>query len=113
MTRRLRETFQHVEGHADFHISSSVLGCKKAARGNDYLVQVSWIGSDNEEETREPTPQVLEDALAVFKELKRLRSRSDKEALIPSAGELYSRTVCFVVLGIKERESVPPEHSFA
>lgn len=73
---RLQDIFQLWEHQAEFHVSS-IVGCKKAARGNGNLVLVRRMGIDDEE-TWEPISRVLEAAPAVLnKGLKRLRLSSE------------------------------------
>lgn len=52
------------------------MGCKKTAKGDEYLVLERWMGLGNKE-ALEPMSRVSEDAPAVLKELKRLRLSSD------------------------------------
>lgn len=55
--KRMQDIFQHLELEAEFHIS--IEGYKKAARGDEYLVQVKWMGLDDDEATLEPVSRVL------------------------------------------------------
>ena len=80
-TGELLNVLQKFENTGGYHI-------KRAASGDEFVVQVAWEGLEEAESTWEPVSRVFHDAPAVLrKELKALRVKAElKRALVQRYG---------------------------
>ena len=66
VTSQLREIFQQLEHLAEYHIEEMTTA-KRAARGDEFVVFVKWMGLDEAEGTWEPVSRVMTDAPAILR----------------------------------------------
>ena len=86
-TGELLNVFQQYENTGEYLIRS-ILSIKRAASGDEFVVQVAWEGLEQAESTWEPGSRVFLDTPAVLrKELKALRVKAElKRALVQRYG---------------------------
>ena len=85
-TGELLKVFQQLENQGEYHIRS-ISAIKRAANGDEFVVNLAWEGVEEAESTWEPVSRVFHDAPAVLrKELKALRLKAQKQALVQRYG---------------------------